>query len=200
MNILDTILNSQGGQTVEKIASQFGLNTDQARETVQNLVPTLVNAAKSAISQPGGLQKLQDILQNGGHQEYLQNLSQAFSADGIAKGRDAVTSLLGGSEAVNQIVTHLADKTGVAADKINDVLPGLANLVMGVFAKVQASPVGDLMNTAMNSPLGKMMGGLLGGGQAEGGGNNPLAAVTTLLENHNVSSIADDLLGKLFKR
>lgn len=198
MNILDTILNSQGGQAVEKIASQFGLNADQARETVQNLVPTLVNAAKGAISQPGGVQKLQDILQSGGYQESLQNLSQAFSADGIAKGRAAVTSLLGSNDAVNQIVTHLADKTGVAADKINEVLPGLANLVMGVFAKVQASPVGDLMNSAMSSPLGKMVGGLFGGDKAEGG--NPLSAVTALLESHNVSSIADDLLGKILKR
>ncbi|MES2488690.1 MAG: DUF937 domain-containing protein, partial [Pseudomonadota bacterium] len=60
MNIVDTILNShlnsEGGQTVEKLASQFGLNTEQARETVQNLVPTLINAAKSAVAQPGGVQ------------------------------------------------------------------------------------------------------------------------------------------------
>lgn len=199
MNIVDTILNSQGGQTVEKLASQFGLNTEQARETVQNLVPTLVNAAKSAIAQPGGLQKLQDILKNSGQQEYLQNLSQAFSAEGIAKGQKSIEQLLGSNEAVNLIVTRLADQTGVAADKITQVLPVMTNLVMGVFAKVQASPVGDLVNTALNSPLGKMVGGLLGGGQAEGG-NNPLAAITTLLEKHNVSSISDDVLSKIFKR
>ena len=199
MNIVDTILNSQGGQTVEKLASQFGLNTEQARETVQNLVPTLINSVKSAVAQPGGVQKLQEILKNGGHQEYLQNLSQAFSADGLAKGQKTIEQLLGSNEAVNLIVTRLADKTGVAADKITQVLPAMTNLVMGALAKVQASPVGDLVNTAMNSPLGKMVGGLLGGAQAEGG-NNPLAVVTALLEKHNVSSIADDVLGNIFKR
>ena len=200
MNIVDTILNSQGGQTVEKLASQFGLNTEQARETVQNLVPTLINAAKSAVAQPGGVQKLQEILKNGGHQEYLQNLSQAFSAEGIAKGQKTIEQLLGSNEAVNLIVTRLADQSGVAVEKVTQVLPAMTNLVMGALAKVQDSPVGELMNTAMNSPLGKMVGGFLGGGAQAEGGNNPLAAVTTLLEKYNVSSIADDVLGKIFKR
>ncbi|MES2488691.1 MAG: DUF937 domain-containing protein, partial [Pseudomonadota bacterium] len=135
-----------------------------------------------------------------GQQEYLQNLSQAFSAEGIAKGQKTIEQLLGSNEAVNLIVTRLADQTGVAAEKITQVLPAMTNLVMGVLAKVQASPVGDLMNTALNSPLGKMVGGFLGGGAQAEDGNNPLAAVTTLLEKYNVSSIADDVLGKIFKR
>ncbi|MGH8461990.1 MAG: DUF937 domain-containing protein [Stenotrophobium sp.] len=199
MNILDTIMNSQGGQLASKLASQYGLNPEQVQQTLQNVVPTLVGGVKNAVAQPGGLQKLHELLQSGNHQQYLSNISQAFSADGIAAGKDALNKVMGG-DVVGQIASRASAATGIATDKINEILPVITTQVMGVLNKVQQSPVGGLVDSAMGSALGQKASGLLGGAQQAAA--DPLAAVKSLLDAHGGGGLMDEvkgLAGKFFK-
>ena len=202
MNILDTIMNSQGGQVASKLAGQFGLNPQQVEQTLQSVVPTLISGVKNTVSQPGGLQKLHEVLQSGNYQQYLGNISAAFSAQGIASGQQALAQVFGG-DAVSQITSKVSATTGLAADKINQILPVITTQVMGVLNKVEQSPVGDLVESAMNSSLGKMATGFLGSGAGSGGAFDPLAAVKSLLDAHTGDGgIADEvkgLAGKFFK-
>ncbi|HWU69033.1 MAG TPA: DUF937 domain-containing protein [Stenotrophobium sp.] len=193
MNILDTILNSQGGQAASKLASQFGVNPEQMTQTLQSAVPAVVGGVKNAVGQSGGLQKLHDMLQAGNHQQYLDNITQAFSADGIAAGQQALTKLFGSGDAVNQVAGRVAAATGVATEKVSEILPVAADLVMGVLNKVQQSPLGGLAESALNSPLGKMAGGLLGG--ARQGAADPLSAIKAVLDAHGGGGIADEIKG-----
>lgn len=200
MNILDTILNSQGGQAASKLASQFGVNPEQMQQTLQSAVPALVGGVKNAVGQSGGLQKLHELLQSGNHQQYLDNVKQAFSADGITAGQQALTKLFGSRDAVNQIASRVSAASGIATEKVNEILPVVADLVMGVLNKVQQSPLGGLAESALNSPLGKMAGGFLG--SAKQTAADPLAAIKSVLDAHGSSGIADeikDLAGGFFK-
>ncbi|MGH8455724.1 MAG: DUF937 domain-containing protein [Stenotrophobium sp.] len=193
MTILDTIMNSQGGQLAAKVADHFGIQPDQVQKTVQNLVPSLVDGVKNAASQSGGLQKLHELMQAGNYQQYVGNISQALSADGLASGKQALEQMLGGSDVINKITSRASAATGLATDKINEVLPVVSNMVMGVLHQVQQSPVAGLAESALNSPLGKMAGGLIGG--AKGAAADPLAAVKSLLDAHPASGFADELKG-----
>ncbi|MGH8506312.1 MAG: DUF937 domain-containing protein [Stenotrophobium sp.] len=201
MSILDTILESQGGQIASKLAGQFGIDPQQAQQTLSNVVPSLVGSVKNAVAQPGGLQKLHEVLQAGNYQQYLGNISQAFSAEGIASGQQALAQVFSG-DAVSQITAKASAATGLATDKINQILPVITTQVMGVLNKVQQSPVGEMVESAMNSSLGKMATGLLGGGSSAGGGFDPLAAVKSVLDAHGGGGLADEvkgLAGKFFK-
>jgi hypothetical protein len=83
--------------------------------------------------------------------------------------------------------------TGVATEKVSEILPVAADLVMGVLNKVQQSPLGGLAESALNSPLGKMAGGLLGG--ARQGAADPLSAIKAVLDAHGGGGIADEIKG-----
>jgi hypothetical protein len=192
VNLIDTILNSQGGQAVEKLAAQYGLTAAQIQEAAQKLVPALVNGVKNAVAQPGGAQKLLDTLKQGDYTQYLNNVSAAFSSSGLADGNRVIEQLFGAKEAAIQIASRAADAGTVQAEKVREMLPAMANLVMGALQKVQQSPVGEILNTAMSSPLGKIVGGFIGGAQEQG--SNALGALGALLEKHKVSSIADEVI------
>lgn len=201
MNILETILESQGGQMLEKLANRYGLTPAQVRGTAQQLVPALLNGVKNMVARPGGAQQLLDTLKQGNYAQYLQNASAVFSAGGIADGNRIVEQLFGAKEAAKLIASRAADAGTVQAEKVAELLPALANLVMGALARLQESPAGELLNSAISSPLGKMLGGLVNDAQDRGG--DALGLVGALLEKHDVKSIADDLLGaagKLLRR
>jgi hypothetical protein len=57
MNLLESILNAQGGGAVSQLANQFGLNEEQTSSAIQSLVPALAGGLNRNINN-GGLDDL----------------------------------------------------------------------------------------------------------------------------------------------
>jgi hypothetical protein len=72
MDLLNSILNAQGGGAVSQLASQFGLEKDQTASAIQSLLPALAGGLQRNISQ-GGLENLLGALSKGQHQRYLED-------------------------------------------------------------------------------------------------------------------------------
>lgn len=222
MNIVETILNSQGGQAAQNLSRQFGLNPQQVQSAVQTLVPQLVTGLKDNISK-NGVQGLIGALQSGKHMDYLQNAASLLGGGGQSDGEKIVQKILGDQGMVSSVIAQVSAKTGIDASKLQAMLPAIAAMVMGALGKAQmaASSVaggaagavagaqaGASAGAAMQSPLGQMAGGLLGklSGAAQGAagaGQGAASGLLSLLDANKDGNIADDVMNlanKFLKR
>ena len=55
MNILESVLSAGNGGVVKQLASQFGINADQAGSAVSALLPALAGGVKEKLTSEGGL-------------------------------------------------------------------------------------------------------------------------------------------------
>ena len=75
MDLLRTILEAQGGNTVNQLANQFGLDSNQANSALAQLIPMLAGGVKKNV-QKGGLDSLISALNACNHSQYTDDPSQ----------------------------------------------------------------------------------------------------------------------------
>ena len=78
MNILDAVLNAQGGAAARQAGSSLGLSQDQTGAALAALVPALAAGLQRNASQPGGLESLLGALTGDGHARYLGQAGKLF--------------------------------------------------------------------------------------------------------------------------
>ncbi len=183
MSLLNSILTAQGGGMVENLAAQFGLDRTQAESALAQLVPALGKGVSNNIAQPGGLGGLVGALTNGSHARYLDEPTQLAQADTINDGNAILGHLFGSKEVSRQVARNGASKTGLSDDILKKMLPVVATMVMGALSKQRAEPGGGLAD-------------LFGGGDS----GAPTNLLTSFLDADGDGSVADDLMGMLFKR
>lgn len=183
MSLLNGILDAQGGAMVEKLAGQFGLDNNQAQAALAQLVPALGKGVSSNVAQPGGLSGLIGALTNGNHARYLDDAAQLSNPDTVNDGNAILGHLFGSKEVSRQVASRGAAKTGLSDDVLKKMLPVVATMVMGALSKQRAEPGGGLA-------------GMLGGGESSG----ETSLLTSFLDADGDGSIADDVMGMLFKR
>ena len=76
MNMMDMIMQAAGGQAPQQIGQQFGLNQQQSQSAISALLPAISTALKQNTNNPQGLAGLLGALQNGSHDQYLENPAQ----------------------------------------------------------------------------------------------------------------------------
>jgi len=175
MNLLDSILNSNGGQVVGQLANQFGLREDQAASAVQSLLPALAGGFQRNISQ-GGLQDLLGALTNGQHQRYLDDPSTLSSESTRQDGNGILGYVLGSKDASRQVAAQASTQTGISEPILKQMLPAVAALAMGAMSKHS----NQLAASAS-------------------GGQGILGILTPLLDRNHDGSVADDILGSVSK-
>ncbi len=184
MDLLQTVLQAQGGQMVGQLARQFGLNQSQAGSALEQLIPVLGGAVKRNMGQTGGLEALLGALQNGNHSRYLEDATELGNPDTVMDGNAILGHLLGGKDASRQVATHVASNTGLDSGVLKKMLPIVATMIMGAMSKQAAGGgLGNLQvgqGTGAQSPLG----GLL----------------SSFLDQNKDGSVVDDVLGMIFKR
>jgi hypothetical protein len=185
MDLLQTVLQAQGGQMVGQIARQFGLNQAQAGGALQQLIPLLGGALKRNMGQAGGMDALLGALQRGNHGRYLEDASNLERPETTLDGNAILGHLLGGKDGSRQVATHVANNTGIDGSVLKKMLPIVASMVMGAMSK---------------QAVGGGLGNQLGGGAAAGA-QSPLGGLlNSFLDQNKDGSIVDDVLGMLFKR
>jgi hypothetical protein len=176
MDLLQTILNAQGGQAVDQLGQHVGLDRDQTVSALQHLLPALAGGIAHNASQPGGLDSLLGALSGGGHQEYLNN--PASLAGATDDGNGILGHVLGSKDVSRQVASAASAQTGIGADVLKKMLPLVASLAMAALSQ-RASSSSFNPSTAQigGGGLLDMLGPLLGGD----GGNSAAGGLMGML-------------------
>jgi hypothetical protein len=180
MNVLEAILNAQGGAAAREAGRSVGLSPDQTSAALSALVPALAAGLQKNAAQPAGLDALVGALTRGGHGRYLDDVSSLGRPDVVSDGNAILGHILGSKDVSRAVATRASSQTGIGADVLKKLLPMAATLVMASLAKRQGSAAGGARGGASGA------GGLLG-------------MLTPLLDSNRDGSMFDDLLGQAGK-
>jgi len=227
MNLMDMIMSAAGGQASQKIGSQFGLNPNQSQSAIAALLPAISSGLKHNSGSPQGLAGLLGALQNGSHDQYLENPTNLGRPEAVAEGNGILGHLFGSKEVSRQIAGRASATSGIPVAILKKMLPMVAMMAMGSLGKqtrgagmfnAGSGMKGMLAQMAMQQltggqsrgGLGGMLGGLLGGGarrqqqqmrnQASQAHQRGLGMLGKMLDADGNGSSMDDILGMLMKR
>jgi hypothetical protein len=176
MNLLNMILNAQNGGMVNQLAKNFGLGSNDAKNAIGQLLPSLSKGIKNNISTQGGLDSLLGALQKGNHQKYIDNPDLLSKSDTVADGNNILGHILGSKDVSRNVAGHASAKTGLDAGILKKMMPLIATMAMGAMSK-QTS----------DGTISK----LASGGQQS---SSLLGSLSSFLDADKDGSVADDLL------
>jgi hypothetical protein len=183
MNILDAIVNAQGGAAVRQLGSQVGLGPDQTASALAALVPVLAAGVQRNMRDDSGVGSLMTALASGNHRQYIDNPSILGQQSAVSEGNGILGHILGSKEVSREVASRAAAQTGLSADVLKRMLPLAATLMMGAFAKQTRA-------FAPGPGLGSSGAGIA-------------AMLTPLLDQNRDGSIVDDvasMIGRFAKR
>ncbi len=148
MNLIQSILSSGNGAVAQQLGSQFGLEESKLGPLLGAVAPLLAHGLKEKLSASPNGGGLLDTLTSGSLTKYADDPATLSSPEATQQGNSILGSLFGGGNALTQVVSAVAGKTGVSASLIQTMLPVLASLVMGFFSKQAAGgDTSHLMNS-----------------------------------------------------
>jgi hypothetical protein len=228
MNMMEMILQAAGGQAPQQVGQQLGLDQQQSQSAIAALLPAISTALKQNTNNPQGLAGLLGALQNGSHDQYLDNPAQLNQPTAVNEGNAILGHLFGSKDVSRAVAGRASEKTGIGADVLKKMLPMVAMMAMGSLGKQTrgagmlnqgGSLQGILGQMAMQQlagggasqgGLGGLLGGLLGGGarkqqaqmqrQASQAHQQGLGVIGKMLDADGDGSSMDDILGMLMKR
>jgi hypothetical protein len=178
MNILDTIINAQGGGAVRNLGSQFGLGEGETTAALSALVPALTAGLQRNLQTPGGLSQLSQALASGQHQTYLDDPSLIGDPATTTDGKGILGHLFGSKDVSRDVAANAAAQTGVSPDVIKRLLPIAAAMMMGAIAHHTTQASASAVPTS-------------GGGLA--------SILGSLLDGNRDGSVVDDATGMIGK-
>lgn len=186
MNVLEALLNAQGGGAANNLGRQFGLNGGQAQSAIEALLPALAGAMNQNARAPGGLDALLGALAGGSHGRYVDDPAALGDPGTVQDGNNILGHLFGSKEVSRQVAARASQQTGIGAEVLKKMLPVVAAMVMGSLAR-----------------RGQAGGGQGGAGAGLGMGQAPAAAsggglldmLTPMLDRNRDGSAMDDILG-----
>lgn len=178
MNILDAILEAQGGGTTRQLGQQFGLNESQVSSALAALVPALAAGFQRNMSSPQGLDGLLSALGGGQHQRYIDDTSALARHDTIADGNGILGHVFGSKDVSRQVASRAAAQTGIGESVLKSMLPVVAAMMMGTMGKQVTGP-------------SSLQAG------ARPGGDALLGMLAPMLDSNRDGSMVDDVIGMI---
>ena len=142
MDMLESILNAQGGGATRQLGKQFGLDDSQVSSALSALVPALAAGFQRNMSSPQGLEGLISALGGGQHQRYLDDGSALSRAETIADGNGILGHVFGSKDVSRQVASRAAAQTGIGEGVLKSMLPIVAAMMMGTMSKQVSRPGG----------------------------------------------------------
>jgi hypothetical protein len=174
MNILDAVLNAQGGGAVQQMGRQFGLSDEQTNTALAALVPALAAGFQRNMSSPQGLEGLLGALSGGAHQRYVDDPSTLGEAVTTSDGNGILGHIFGSKDVSRQVASQVSAQTGIGESALKAMLPLVAAMMMGTMSKRVAQP---------------------GGASLGGGATDPMSMLTPMLDANRDGSAVDDVVG-----
>ncbi|MBB4576046.1 DUF937 domain-containing protein [Rhizobium lentis] len=159
--LFDMMMQAQNGAAMEAIARQFNLAQEQATKAMAALMPAFSAGLKRSTSNPYDFVGLMQAVASGNYARYFEDMSRAFTPEGISDGNNILAQLFGSKEVSRAVAAQAAQLTGIGQDIYKQMLPVLADTLMGGLFKQttgqMASPVNPFVNTAMGETIQKWL-------------------------------------------
>ena len=175
MDLLQAILNAQGGGAVQKLSNQFGLGEGETMAALQSLLPMIAGGMQRNVQQDGGLESLLGALTNGNHQRYVDEPEAVDPEEMRLDGNGILGHLFGSKEGSRQVADYASAQTGLGSGLLKQMLPVVAAMAMGALSK--------------QNSRGQMA------AAAPQGGGGILDMLTPMLDQNRDGSAADDVIG-----
>lgn len=206
-SLQDLLGAEQGSQAVEQISQNVGADSSAVSSAIQAALPALINGLANNAATPEGAKSLDAALDEdhagGGVLGNLGGLAGMIFGGGQesppprqADAGGILGHILGGSQ--GQVAQDVSQKSGLGLGQVAQILMFLAPIVMGYLGKQkQEQGVGP-------DGLGGILGGLLGGGQAQAAapqssGNSMIDMASNMLDSDRDGSSLDDIASMAYK-
>jgi hypothetical protein len=135
MNLLDAFLGERNADMVAKLAQSVGIDQNDARNVIGQLLPAVSKGIKSNAASAEGLQGLLNALQTGDHQRYLDHPEALQEEEAQKEGNAILSHIFGGKDVSRNVAAHAAQETGTDAGIVKKLLPLVATAVMAALSR-----------------------------------------------------------------
>jgi hypothetical protein len=146
--LFDLMMKAQNGNAMEAMSKQFGLAQEQMMQAMQALVPAFSTGLKRTATNPYDFSALMAAAASGNYAQYFEDMSKAFSPQGVADGNSILGQIFGSKEVSRAVAAQAAQMSGIGQDILKQMMPILANAMVGGFFKQvagQFQAAGDAM-------------------------------------------------------
>jgi len=165
MSMLDALLQAGGDQAISR---DLGVDQQTAQTGMAALLPMVIGGMQNNAGGAQGLGGLAGMLGGLGGGGLLDNALGRQPTD-VGQGNAVLGQIFGNKDTSRAVAQHASQQTGLSPELLKKMLPIVAMLAAGYFAR-QAGKQGGAIGGGSGGGLGGLLGGLLGGG----GGGNPL--------------------------
>ncbi len=133
--LFDLLNQAHGGRAVDILARQFELSRQQVQLALEALLPAFSQGLKRNASDPFGIAAFMGAVAAGQQAKYFEDVGRAFTPEGMAEGNSILGHLFGSKDVSRAVAAQAAQMTGIAQDTLKRMLPIVADMIMGGFAK-----------------------------------------------------------------
>ncbi len=159
--LFDMMMQAQNGAATEAMAKQFNLAQEQATKAMAALMPAFSSGFKRSATDPYNFMSVMQDISSGNYAKYFEDMSKAFTPQGIADGNAVLARLFGSKEVSRAIAAQAAQMTGVGQEIYKRMLPAMADTLMGGLFKETSGQIPQMANPFLNTDMGEMMQGWL---------------------------------------
>jgi hypothetical protein len=155
--LFDMMLRAQDGSAMQAMAKQFNLAQEQAVQALAALMPAFSFALTRSSANPYDFAALARDMFSGGYAKYFEDMSKAFTPEGIADGNAVLEKLFGSKEVSRAIAAQAEQLSGIGQDILKKMMPAMADTIMGGLFKQMAGQMPDSDKAFAASPMGQVM-------------------------------------------
>lgn len=133
--ILDVLTKQFGGQILDSISQQAGLNKSQTGSVLSSALPVLIGAMARNSSQKDGADALHNALQKDHDGSILDDIGGFLQNSQSGPGSGILKHVLGGRR--GNVENAVSKQTGINAGAVGNVLEMAAPILMGMLGKQQ---------------------------------------------------------------
>ncbi len=185
--LFDLLNNQLGGDTLRTVSRQLGVDESTASTAIAAALPMLIGGLARNAATPGGADSLANAVNNDHDGSILDHLGSFLRNPESGSGDGILGHVFGGSR--SQVENVVAQKTGLDAATVSQLLAMLAPIVMGGLGKLQRQ--GEL-------GAGDMA-GMLRRETARAREASPMGGLLSMLDSDGDGSVIDDVAGILGK-
>jgi hypothetical protein len=162
MSLLDNLVSSMGTGVVQQLTKQFGIDGNQATSALSTLIPVLAGGLKDKVAGSGGAGLL-DLVTGNTFQQFANDPVSLGSPAAVQQGNSLLAQIFGGTNALSDITTQAAEKTGLGGPLLRSMLPVVASLLMGLLSKKaagDATSATDMLTSLAEPESGGVVGAI----------------------------------------
>ena len=154
-SLFDMMKQAQNGTAMESFSKQFGLAQEQAAKAMEALIPAFSSGLKRNTANQSDMASL--MLDSDRYRQYFEDMTRAFTPEGMADGQAALGKIFGSKDAAEAIAVQAEKMTGIGQDILKSMMPAMANTLMGGIVKQMTDQFETLVKSFNPNSMPDMM-------------------------------------------